>query len=329
MEAAMVMHMHTSGRIAQALQSGMSRRAALRRLGQGVSASALMVSLGREASRAARPDEPPADWFAPDTTFAGHGQVIIGDDPVYLSHLPMFMFDNQHGSRRAHPHHYQVIMEVAFSEEGAHAYIEDRQESGAPLYTFAPEAFPMLDLIAPAAGTSPLASFRGAIVRGHFERDADPQPFDIEWHVVQEDVPVDVTRVIYAHEFSFRPAPVAHLEYILFGQGDELFLAHRITQDPDFDQLLPARSDGHAFTDDELQRGIVVVIPQRENRLAERLMDGDRVEANAQDAGTGVHLATGLQIEAGPEFYFEEGELAFPAEFESTQAEIDAGFGFQ
>ena len=306
-----------------------SRRAALRAIALAGASAAFFRALGTRSVTAAQPDSPPADWFKPGMTHSGHGQVIIGDGPIYLSHLPMFLYDNDFFDQRGHPHHYQVILEVVFSGAGADDYLNDRQETRAPLYTLAPSPFHMLDLVAPEPETSRLSSFTGTIFRGHFERQKSPQPFDIEPDMLQNDVRVDVTRVIYGHEFSFQPAPLEHLEYILFGEGEDLFLAHRITRSPDFDQLLPVRIEDDTFAAEELQQGIFVTVPDRANSLPERLMDGDTVSGEARSAGTGVLLASGFQIEAGPEFYFEESELHFPALDDDTQAEIDAGFGFR
>jgi hypothetical protein len=218
---------------------------------------------------------------------------------------------------------------VTFSGDGADDYLADRQQTGAPFYTLAPSTFHMLDLISPAPETEPLSSFMGTIVRGHFERRNEPQPFDIEWKEFPTEVKVDVSRVIYAHEFSFRPMPPARLEYILFGTDTNLFLAHRIITPPDFDQLLPVRLEGHTFPEASLQHGIIVTIPDRANTLAERLMNGETVTGEARAAATGTLLATGFRVSADQEFYFEEGELRYPAAFASTPAEIDAGFGFQ
>jgi hypothetical protein len=58
-------------------------------------------------------------------------------------------------------------------------------------------------------------------------------------------------------------------------------------------------------------------------------MDGQTADGEARDAATGALLATGFRVSSGREFYFEEGELHYPAAFASTPAEIDAGFGFQ
>lgn len=190
----------------------------------------------------------------------------------------------------------------------------------------------MLNLISPATEDARVSSFTGTIVRGHFERETGPsgrpvvQPFDIEWFPLPHRVEIDVTRVIYAHEFSFHPAPLAQLEYRLFGAGDDLFLAHRITMPHDFDQLLPTRIDGHTFADKELQRGIITV-PDRPNSVSDRLMDGGTVAVEARDAATGILPAAGIQLAAGQELYFEESELHFPA-IADTEAESDAGFGF-
>jgi hypothetical protein len=227
-----------------------------------------------------------------------------------------------------------VIIEVTFSGQGADDYLADRENTGAPLYTLAPSRFDMLDLIASATEDAQVSSFTGTIVRGHFERENAPsgrplvQPFGIEWAQLPNEVQVDVTRVIYAHEFSFHPAPLAQLEYLLFGAGDDLFLAHRITMPDDFDQLLPTRIDGHTFTDQKLQRGIIITVPDRPNTLSARLMEGDTVAVEARAAATGILLAAGVQIAAGQEFYFEEGELHYPADFDPTEAEIDGGFDF-
>jgi hypothetical protein len=305
-----------------------SRRSALRAISLAGASAAFLRALGTPSVTAAQPDSPPADWFKPGMTFSGHGQVIIGEGPIYLSHLPMFLFDNDFFGERAHPHHYQVILEVVFSGAGAEDYVNDRQATGAPLYTLAPSAFHMLDLVAPVPETSRLSSFTGTVFRGHFERQRAPQPFDIKPARLPNKVQVDVTRVIHAHEFSFHPAPLQHLEYILFGEGEELFLAHRITKPPDFDQLLPVRIEDHTFAEEELQRGIIVAVPDRANTLAERLAKGETVSGEARAPGTGVLLASDIEIEAGPEFYFEESELHFPA-IDDTQAEIDAGFGFR
>lgn len=320
------------GHFSNALATPVSRRAALRGLGLAGTAAAGLCAIGSRsiavAQEAAIPTSPPRDWVGADVTFGMHGQVIMGDGPIYLSHLPMFLFDNDFAGRRSHPHHYQVILEVEFSGQGADDYLDDRKETGAPLYTLAPSPFDMLDLVSPALEEARVSSFTGTIVRGHFERPNSIQPFDIVWEELPNQVQVDVTGVVYAHEYSFHPAALEQLEYVLFGAGADLFLAHRIVTPPDFDQLLPARIEGATMSDEALQRGIIVTIPDRGNAITDRLMAGDTVEGEARDAETGILLATGVQIAADQELHLEEGEMHFPGVFDSTNAEIEAGFGY-
>lgn len=312
--------------------SFMSRRVAL----QGVAAAGASLALlaaGRSfvaPALAAQPEPAtaPPDWFAPNATFGGHGQAILGEGPVYLSHLPMFSFTTP----KNHPHHYQVILEVSLPEEAMAAYLADREEFEAPpLYTLEPtEGFAMLDLILPAVSAAPVTTLRGTIVRGHWERPKQPQAFGAPFAIVQEDVEVAVEGVVYAHEFAFQAPPLGRLEYVLFGAGDQRFLAHRITKVPDFDQLLEVTIDGDAFSDAQLREGILVAVPERQNALGERLRAGDEVLGQAWLGATGVAVGSDLAMTAGRELFFEEGELRrFPltnADFETTEAEEEAGF---
>lgn len=307
-----------------------SRRTALQGAA-GAGAALALLAAGRSfvaPVRAAQPEGPPPDWFRPNATLGGHGQVIVGEGPVYLSHLPMFMFDTP----RNHPHHYQVILEVSLPEEAMASYLADREEfEVAPLYTLEPtEPAAMLDVILPDAAESPVTTLQGRIIRGHWERGGQPQPFGAPFGVVAEEVEATVEGVVYAHEFAFQPRPLDRLEYVLFGAGEQRFLAHRITAVPDFDQIVAVTIADDAFSDAQLREGIVVAVPDRQNVLGERLREGDEAQGEAWLAGTGVALASGFALTAGRELFFEEGELRrFPLtneDFATTEAEEEAGF---
>ncbi len=294
------MDMRSPGRFSEALAIKISRRTALQTMSFAGASAPLLGAIGSRSGTAAQSDGPPSDWFTTDAvcelnerggvvgddaTCGRHGQLLVGDGPVYLSHLPMFMFDTPD----SHPHHYQVVLEVALPEDALEAYRNDRQATEAPLYTVRPDvAFRMLDLIQPTLSATPVETFPATIVRGHWERQRERQPFGITWAEVVHEVPVTVERVVYAHEFAFHPQPLERLEYVLFGAGEQLFLAHRVTAAPDFDQLLPVTIARGAFTDEQLQSGIVLTVPDRANALAARLIEGDQVFGEARDAATGV-----------------------------------------
>ncbi len=324
----------------------MARRFARRTVVQGFGlAGALALGSGIAGWRdsgAAQLDALPAEWFrtddncADDATCGLRTQVIFGDGPVSFSHLPLFMFD----SPGNYPHHYQVITEIALPDAALEAYLADREATGAPLYTLKPtETYRMLDLAAGSLSETPVDTLSGDIVRGHWERPARQQPFGIDLAAIELDVAVAVDRVIYAHEFALHQEPLARLEYVLFGSGDQLFLAHRVTAAPDFDQLLPVTIESGTFSNAQLRSGLILAIPERQNTIADRLVAGEQVMAEAWHGATGVALtardgttgspvSAGIQLVAGPEFFFEEGELAEFSTMRPTEEEIASGFAF-
>lgn len=247
---------------------------------------------------------------APNT----HNMLIVGRETVFLSHLPMFTapdFDS--------PHRYQVILEAAFTKTGADpqaVYADDRRRNPATkIYMFNPADF-ILPQLRADGGPAPVTSFGGTIFRGHFERPGKK--------VIADGVTAGVKRVVHFREFDPAAASPAKLEYLLFGKGSELFLAHFIARPPDFDQVLSVSVAGRAFTDEELGRGMRVTF-ERPNTIAQRLLDRQEAVGEVRDAkATAAPLK--VRFKAGTEFYFEEGELRVPANFNPTAAERRAGF---
>lgn len=238
---------------------------------------------------------------APDpmASMGGHGQLLFGEETVYLSHLPMFMFDPDR-----HPHNFQVILEVTLSNGGDDpqaAYVAHRQRTRTLIYTLAPERFAMTDLITPDPEHPRLQSFRGTVFEGHFERGGTP---------ILRDIQVQVQKVVYFREFEPDAASLPALKYLLFGQGAELFLAHVITRPPDFDQVLSVQVSGQEFPAEVLRAGLPIVFPGRPNTVEDRLRAGEQITGQIEIAGERGLETVKVEIEAGTEFYFEAGELA-------------------
>jgi hypothetical protein len=224
---------------------------------------------------------------------AGHGMVVVGKETIFFSHLPMFMS----------PHDYQVILEGTFSKPGAdpqRTYKDDRKnQPEGTVFTFNPAAFVLPDLFPPAAKRK---QFRGDLFRGHFE---SPPEFPAEPSRIASGVNVDVTNVVYFQKLIPPAKRPDNLEYLLFGKGEELFLAHLITGPPDFDQIVSAKITGHEFPADELRRGVRVQVIGTTHSSAQRLKPGKAVSASAQGAGQKVTF----KVEPGTELYFMEREL--------------------
>jgi hypothetical protein len=228
-----------------------------------------------------------------------HNQMMVGQQTIYLSHLPMFMFDPQH-----HEHNFQVILEVTLSGPGnpQASYAADRQQHpNERMYTMSPAAFEMVELDPRHPRRDTLT---GDIFRGHLERGG---------RKIITGAVARVVNTVYFHAFDRSAQPLAQLEYLLFGKGPEQFLTHVITRPPDFDQILSVTLSGQSISDDDLLQGVRITIPGRANTPHTRIKAGERVTGRVQRAGAPAGQPLALQLEAGTELYFEEGELGDPA----------------
>jgi hypothetical protein len=227
--------------------------------------------------------------------------LMVGEETIYLSHLPMFMS----------PHDYQVILEVALTNTGSDPqaiYVSDRRTTGEKIYTFVPERFVLTDLVEPDPQHPRRSSFKGTLFRGHFERGGEPLPMTAAGQ--PPTINAQVTQVVHFRKFDPEVGQLPQLEYLLFGKGKELFLAHLITRPPDFDQILSVKVAGHKFTDKELRQGVHVTFQGRENSPEARIKEGEKAPGRIQVAGENGPETLEVQLEAGVEFYFESGELA-------------------
>jgi hypothetical protein len=276
----------------------------------GVFTTAMAVSLvlcwAGERGTACAAEQHPAD--RPTT----HNMLVVGEETVYLSHLPMF----QEEGRPPMPHRYQAILEVTFAKQ--ESYAKDRREHPTTnIYTLNPEIFVLPELVSSDPQHKPLRSFNAkAIFRGHLERE-DRVP-------ILQDSEVSVKRVIHFREFDPKATKAPQLEYLLFGNGQELFLAHVITAPPDFDQVLAVKVTDHAFTNEELSQGVRLVFPGTTNAPTSRLRE--RQQLAAEMHAENAPAPKTVQVEVTRELYFEEGELRVPAVFETTSVEQEAGF---
>jgi hypothetical protein len=250
-----------------------------------------------------------------------HNMMVVGNNHIFLSHLPMFEKLNQAGDTYLTPHRFQVIVEVGFARNGENVqaiYAKDRRaHPSVKMYTLNPQCFVLSDLFSPTTQSAPLSSFKGTVFRGHLERGGAA--------VDQlEDVDVVVKNVVHSRMFDPTTEKPNELKYILFGTGNELFLAHWISKPPDFDQIVSVSLDSRPFSDDQLNQGIEVVF-ERPNAAVSRVKAGETLSGQGHVAG--AHQFLNLMVTAETEFYFEEGELFMPPTFDPTTEEQRAGFG--
>lgn len=248
--------------------------------------------------------EPPAD-------FGRHNMFVFGREAVLLSHLPMFMV----------PHDAQLLLEAIPEDAAGRSLLDAWKDERAShpderLYTMMPEKFALSTLYTPDPPAR--SSFRARFFRGHLERGGEVIP-------ELANVVVRVTDVLYARRFD-RSGKPDDLTYLLVGRGAERFLVHRISEPPDFDQILAVEFTGSPPDEEAMRVGVEVVLPGRPNTAEQRLRDG--AAATARGHVTGAHQFLTLEITSIRELYFEEGELMTSrGAFEPTPLEVEAGFG--
>ncbi|MCZ8023424.1 MAG: hypothetical protein O9294_16790 [Cytophagales bacterium] len=156
---------------------------------------------------------------AQHTTFdrpSVHGMVVFGKHTVYASHLPMF-----HA-----PHNYQVILELELNPKDKANFILDQEKYPENnTYTLAPERFILPEIL------DNLKTFNALLYRGHFERGGMP---------IIDSIRITIKRILFFDTLSI-PNITTQNRYLLIGNASEQYAIHRISNAPDFDQIIQVR----------------------------------------------------------------------------------------
>ena len=98
------------------------------------------------------------------------------------------------------------------------------------------------------------------------------------------------------------------MRYLCFGERRSPFVAHLITEPPDFDQIASVTVDATGLSEDDLLAGVLVSLPERPNAVASRLQVGDTATASVDGHGGGPEAS--LAITVTHEVYLETGDLS-------------------
>jgi hypothetical protein len=255
-----------------------------------------------------------------------HGMLVLGTrGKIYMLHLAM---------RGMGPHRVQLILEADL-QAGPHTMIHDREfvgdgaslestgaaqiyfedrnhpDNAVPLYTFRPrEGFSLSEILDGRRST-----FRGDVVRGHFEREAGSAP------TLLSDIVVKVEQIVYAQALQ-SPAPgTPHplengkLAYLLFGAHGEYFVDHQITLhgqedqpgDNAFHQVFQVgeRTSG-AFNFDGTRQALAIEVDSEQATPLGRLPGaGGTFTAQLRGLVEGVDSSLPLELTLEPEHYLE------------------------
>jgi hypothetical protein len=167
---------------------------------------------------------------------------VVGDNKVYISHKPFLNTPSQ-------AHNFQGIFEVTFTElngrDVTQTYLDAQKTDSTNEYTIMPtEAFTKSDLL-----SGKIKAFKGQIYRGDIEeclRKVSRRTKTCPVALMEDnpEVTIAIAKSIFICDFATSNCipsdPNKQLEYVLFGDDSEQYIAHRIAgaSDGDFDQIL-------------------------------------------------------------------------------------------
>jgi hypothetical protein len=225
-----------------------------------------------------------ADDKAVQPTTATHGQLMLGHSTIHLYHLPVFMTNPAE-----HPHNFQVILEVAFTDAAGAArrsYLADREANPTSLYTATPAIFAQTALALEYPGRQPLRHFdQVAVFRGHFERQSEKIA----------SAPMAISRVLLFRGLAPGGQKPANPSYLLFGRGEDMFLAHLLSTPPDFDQVLAVSVEGG----DPGAAPRYLTFTDRANEMGRRLRVGDTESCTGEGGNFRLRVRAESYCEAG------------------------------
>jgi hypothetical protein len=240
------------------------------------------VSLAQNPSKEPNNDRVPAGF---------HEFAMFGDTSVFLSHYPMF------GSI----HSYQVLLEVKLSGNGndpKQLYLDHKAKNPAARYTVSPET---------PDGENDYWVLPEVIKKGRtFRANIHWEQTEGHPRYISRNVTVEIVRIIHFRLFQPDDKKESTLNYLLFGNGSEMFMAHDIGSYPDFDQVLAVTIDPKQLPLNESAAVTIVAITGRDNKKLQRLMlkdhavvgrpnrDGDALKIGVK---TLIHYESDLEIQ--------------------------------
>lgn len=221
-----------------------------------------------------------------------HGMRVIGHNKIYLSHMGIF---------KNYPttnHDYQALFEVGFTgqDNPQTKYLNDqKQDSNKNEYTLEPtEHFLLPDLV-----SGNRKSFKANIYRGQYER---PQLNPVK---LVSNATVTVKRIVYFKRFDSQAKLPSYLEYLLFGDRSEQYIAHVLTKPRDFDQILAVKTPLD-LTSAELAKAVSLNFPERPTPNEAALADMVLKVNNSETYQVLVGDATKpQQLELATEYFLE------------------------
>jgi hypothetical protein len=202
-----------------------------------------------------------------------HAFVVLGNDPLFLSHLTMFHMPE---------HRFQVILSVRLDDTSKATLEKDRQANPSATYFLGNTEKGEFKL-------TKLTSGRQRQIQADVFRGIPDKPYYTEWPwkgvtPLISDISVEIARIVYFRQFDLDvPAP-EDLTYILFGSERMAYLAHHQTAWPDFDQVITLAQRPEWIDVEEIESGIPITFRGLKTRPRGALHCKDPLPAGTYEA---------------------------------------------
>jgi hypothetical protein len=166
-----------------------------------------------------------------------HGFVLMGNDSLYIDHLPMFFMQD---------HMYHVVLDVAIPDDAKSQYLQDQKNNPDSFYILGNLSTDLFTIPSIAIGET--NSFQADIFRGLPDDPNKDTP-------LIHNVKTEIRRIIRIRHFDFNQKYPENLTYVLFGDENEAFLSHYLTKQPDFMHTVKLKTVPDWLQSEQLKMG--------------------------------------------------------------------------
>ena len=179
-----------------------------------------------------------------------HAFVMCGTKALFLAHLTMFHMEE---------HCYMLVLRAHLPEDAMKKYVADRRRHPKSCYFLGNSTLDGMEV-------PDFQSGRRKAFIGDVFRDLPMKVHYRSWPWAKQkpllkSILVSVDRIVYYRHFDFNLEYPRNLTYVMFGEGDEAFLDHYQTKEPDFDQVVALKRAPRWLPTNLLESGIDVNFP--------------------------------------------------------------------
>ncbi|WP_457034145.1 hypothetical protein [Kitasatospora sp. P5_F3] len=172
-----------------------------------------------------------------------HSFILSGREAVFGYHLAMFGMAE---------HRYQVVLEYGLPADIVDTYLKDQADH--------PESWHAVrntqDMVLPPIGDGTVTEYPARLDRVTQTGNGE----DRIWEPISGGFTARISRVLTFRRFSAEDFP-AHVTYLLYGQGEEAHIAHRLVDRPHYEQILTLRHLPDGVTQQDLAKAVELTIP--------------------------------------------------------------------